>query len=613
MAATRTRLTTALVAAVLVLGCASKPRQLMPTPVVYQQPGGVARVVQSPETRGGSTDVDLLYITDRGAETDPEGTLPYGQTRAKSIAFGTARVRIGPHVSWETLERESRLANRTRDLNLSLGRVTELGRFPQEPYAVEVRADGSVHRAAADLRAHRAADRLLREEVQQRLTRSPTKEIVLYVHGFNETFATAAFTAAELCHFLGREPVCAFFTWPASSTGNVLISYTSTTESAQYAENHLKKVIRSLATTPGVERVQLLAHSRGTAVLMAAVRDLFAEAIAAGKEPSEALRVDNLVLFSPDIDVDIISQDVTAEISDPDIFTVWPSGRLPQSLRGGLTIYSSPRDKALLLSRILFRSRNRVGGLRAEDVPAEVQHYLEPFEKVNLIIYEGRRTDPAGHSYFTTNPRVSSDLVELLRYDKRPGQPGRELIKVGPIVWKFPPAAPERLQVRRQAAPGGRRAGSGRNAAVPICCRRARAAILPLPNRTCIAAGAVNATAFLLIVTGVLLNAVAQLALKASVRETGSIDLSAAAAIPTLTHLAAQPWLYLGLGCYVVSVGIWILALSRVDVSVAYPMLSLGYVVNALAAWAWLGEELNPVKVLGIGIIIVGVYVLARA
>ena len=55
---------------------------------------------------------------------------------------------------------------------------------------------------------------------------------MVYVHGFNATFATAAFTTAELCHFLGREPVCAFFTWPASCTGNFLISYTSTTESA---------------------------------------------------------------------------------------------------------------------------------------------------------------------------------------------------------------------------------------------------------------------------------------------------------------------------------------------------------------------------------------------
>jgi multidrug transporter EmrE-like cation transporter len=49
-----------------------------------------------------------------------------------------------------------------------------------------------------------------------------------------------------------------------------------------------------------------------------------------------------------------------------------------------------------------------------------------------------------------------------------------------------------------------------------------------------------------------------------------------------------------GLGCYVVSVGVWIVALSRADVSLAYPMLSLGYVVNAIAAWYLFGELIGP-------------------
>lgn len=122
-----------------------------------------------------------------------------------------------------------------------------------------------------------------------------------------------------------------------------------------------------------------------------------------------------------------------------------------------------------------------------------------------------------------------------------------------------------------------------------------------------------NAPTFALVITGVLLNAVAQLALKASVRGTGAIELSPAQALPVAMRLAAEPWLWLGLGCYVVSVVVWILALSRVDVSIAYPMLSLGYILNALAAWAWLGESMNLAKVAGIGIIILGVFVLARA
>jgi esterase/lipase superfamily enzyme len=260
------------------------------------------------------------------------------------------------------------------------------------------------------------------------------------VHGFNETFETAAFTAAELCHFLGREPVCAFFTWPASSSGNFLISYTSTTESADYAVSHLKKSIRTLATTPGVERVQLLAHSRGTALMLDAVGNLFREAIAAGKDPADVYKIDNLVFFSPDIDANVASQQVTAFASDPDLISVWPTGRLPRSMRGRFTIYSSPQDRALLVSRILFRSEGRVGNLRAEDVSQQAQEYLGRLGKLDIIIYEGKRTDAFGHSYFTTNPRVSSDLVQLLRYGQPPGGEGRELVRSGPIVWKFPPS-----------------------------------------------------------------------------------------------------------------------------------------------------------------------------
>ena len=119
--------------------------------------------------------------------------------------------------------------------------------------------------------------------------------------------------------------------------------------------------------------------------------------------------------------------------------------------------------------------------------------------------------------------------------------------------------------------------------------------------------------AFALILTGVLLNAVAQLALKASVTHMGPISVSFETAWPVALRLMAEPWLWLGLGCYGVSVVVWILALSRVDVSIAYPMLSIGYIVNALAAWALLGEVLTPGRILGIGIICIGVVVLARS
>ena len=119
--------------------------------------------------------------------------------------------------------------------------------------------------------------------------------------------------------------------------------------------------------------------------------------------------------------------------------------------------------------------------------------------------------------------------------------------------------------------------------------------------------------AFALILTGVLLNAIAQLALKASVSETGIISLDVQSILSSANSLLVNVWLWLGLVCYAVSVVIWILALSRVDVSIAYPMLSIGYILNAIVAWKIFDEPVGPGRIMGIGIIILGVYVLARS
>ena len=116
----------------------------------------------------------------------------------------------------------------------------------------------------------------------------------------------------------------------------------------------------------------------------------------------------------------------------------------------------------------------------------------------------------------------------------------------------------------------------------------------------------------LIVLAGVLLNAVAQLLLKAGASSVGPIGGWGAlrGAAPTL---ATHPGVVGGLLCYVVSVVVWIVALSRVDVSIAYPMLSVGYVVNALLAMWLFGEAVSAQRWLGIGVILVGVTLIARS
>ena len=122
-----------------------------------------------------------------------------------------------------------------------------------------------------------------------------------------------------------------------------------------------------------------------------------------------------------------------------------------------------------------------------------------------------------------------------------------------------------------------------------------------------------NSISFALILTGVMLNAAAQLLLKAGTNAVGHFAFERENILPIGWQLATEPHIFAGLVFYVISVVVWIMALSRVEVSIAYPMLSIGYVVNALAAWYLFGEAVTPMRLFGIGIIILGVFVVARS
>lgn len=122
-----------------------------------------------------------------------------------------------------------------------------------------------------------------------------------------------------------------------------------------------------------------------------------------------------------------------------------------------------------------------------------------------------------------------------------------------------------------------------------------------------------NALTLSLLMTGVLLNAGAQLLLKAGTNSIGAFEYSAANIVPIGWKLATEPHIVGGLSCYVVSVVVWIMALSRVEVSIAYPLLSVGYVVNAIAAYYLFGEAVTPMRLTGIAVIILGVWIVARS
>jgi multidrug transporter EmrE-like cation transporter len=116
-----------------------------------------------------------------------------------------------------------------------------------------------------------------------------------------------------------------------------------------------------------------------------------------------------------------------------------------------------------------------------------------------------------------------------------------------------------------------------------------------------------------LILTGVLLNACAQLALKQGMRTIGHFAFTLANLIPIGLQVMVNPFVLAGLACYALSVAIWLMVLSRVDVSFAYPMLSVGYIVTALASKALFGETVITARWIGILVICLGVYLITRS
>ena len=119
---------------------------------------------------------------------------------------------------------------------------------------------------------------------------------------------------------------------------------------------------------------------------------------------------------------------------------------------------------------------------------------------------------------------------------------------------------------------------------------------------------------WVLILSGVGLNAAAQLVLKVATRPLGAFTrFDSATLLASIALLAKSPPFWIGMCCYGASLCVWLAALAKAPVSVAYPMLSLGYVVVAFASVLWLGETLSPAKVLGIALICIGVVLVSRS
>lgn len=123
-----------------------------------------------------------------------------------------------------------------------------------------------------------------------------------------------------------------------------------------------------------------------------------------------------------------------------------------------------------------------------------------------------------------------------------------------------------------------------------------------------------SAVTWMLILTGVCLNAAAQLLLKLATRPLAHFsDFGFDTLRYSIASLGTSLPFWTGMLCYGASVCVWLAALSKAPVSTAYPMLSLGYIVVAAVSVLWMGESLSAAKILGIALICGGVVLVSRS
>ena len=414
-----------------ILAACGGPRVLMPTPNVYVDTDADPYTSLHQELK--STEVPLFYITDRLPEKDENGNLKYGYGRSASLAFGRTVVDLGDDLSWEQLLDASRTHKRLDDVKMKVQELHEIVRGPSTPIPYD-EVDGVVVENPEYMARSLATGEVFRKAVVSQLALTPRKEVFIFVHGYHNDFDDAAFAMAELWHFLGRVGIPLVYSWPAGHPG--ILGYTYDRESSEYTVYHLRRVISYIASFPEVEKINIIAHSRGTDVAVTALRELTIAARAEGVQTREKYKIHNFVLAAPDLDAQVFVQRIVGD------FLTLSADRF--------TIYTSPGDKAIGWSGKLFASpKGRIGNLEVADLPEELKKGMERSSS-NLAIVNFRSSsdksastaDRFRHSYFRNAPTVSSDLILMLRDDLDPGPPGRPLEYLGSKFWLVPSGYP---------------------------------------------------------------------------------------------------------------------------------------------------------------------------
>jgi esterase/lipase superfamily enzyme len=199
------------------------------------------------------------------------------------------------------------------------------------------------------------------------------RDVLLYVHGFNQTFEMAALDAARLSEGVRFRGETMVFSWPSKAK---LFDYGYDRESAMWSRDALEQVLSGLITSPAVGRIHIVAHSIGTMLTMEAIRQIYDRH---GGVVAE--RIGAVVFASPDIDIDVFSSSIER---------IGP-------LAPKITVITSTNDRALALSSWIAGGISRVGAAEQADLKRQGLHVIDASKQGWGII---------NHDLFLSNAQI---------------------------------------------------------------------------------------------------------------------------------------------------------------------------------------------------------------
>jgi esterase/lipase superfamily enzyme len=213
------------------------------------------------------------------------------------------------------------------------------------------------------------------------LRTAPKRQVLVFIHGFNNRFDDAVFRFAQIVHDSNAPVVPILFTWP--SRGSVL-AYGYDRESTAYSRNALESLLKAISGDPAVGEIAILAHSMGNSLALETLRQM---AIRDGRVTP---KIRNVLLAAPDVDVDLARE------------AIIDMG--PRANRPAFTLFVSQDDRALAVSRRVWGSEARLGAIDPDQEPYRTQLERANFRVLDLT--KLKAGDALNHGKFAESPEV---------------------------------------------------------------------------------------------------------------------------------------------------------------------------------------------------------------